>query len=144
MRLPIFISMLLIEKVWLIKKLLDWRRLKLLDISTHHPVYLRRSSCVRALFKAFVLKSAVVWSCHKILLLSACKYMNCYRSAGCRTKHKENRVLRKLYFLFFSYWMGYDRGDSFPIDVEPNGVPFGLKSKGKLSPRSYPLQYENK
>ena len=40
--------------------------------------------------------------------------------------------------------MGYDRGDNFPIDVEPNGVPFGLKSKGKLSPRSYPLQYENK
>ena len=40
--------------------------------------------------------------------------------------------------------MGYDRGDSFPFDFEPNGIPFGTKMKGKLSPRSYPFQYENK
>ena len=40
--------------------------------------------------------------------------------------------------------MGYDRGDSFPIDFEPNGIPFGSKSKGKLSPRSYPIQCERK
>ena len=33
--------------------------------------------------------------------------------------------------------MGYDRGDSFPFDFEPNGIPFVLKSKVKLSPRSY-------
>ena len=26
-------------------------------------------------------------------------------------------------------WMGYDRGDSFPFDFEPNGIPFGSKSK---------------
>ena len=32
--------------------------------------------------------------------------------------------------------MGYDRGDSFPFDFESNGIPFGLKSKGKLSPWS--------
>ena len=32
--------------------------------------------------------------------------------------------------------MGYDRGDSFPFNFEPNGNPFGSKSKGKLSPRS--------
>ena len=38
--------------------------------------------------------------------------------------------------------MGYDRGDSFPSDFEPNGLPFGSKSKGKLSPRSYPIQFE--
>ena len=57
--------------------------------------------------------------------------------------------------------MGYDRGDSFPLDLEsngipfssksnqsfpfdfePNGIPFGSKSKGKLSPRSYPIQFE--
>ena len=38
--------------------------------------------------------------------------------------------------------MGYDRGDSFPFDFEPNGFPFGLKSKGKLSPWSYPIQFE--
>ena len=40
--------------------------------------------------------------------------------------------------------MGYDRGDSFLFDFEPNGNPFGSKSKGKLSPRSYPIQCENK
>ena len=26
--------------------------------------------------------------------------------------------------------MGYDRGDSFPFDFEPNRIPFGSKSKG--------------
>ena len=36
--------------------------------------------------------------------------------------------------------MGYDRGDSFPFDFEPNGS----KSKGKLSPRPYPIQCERK
>ena len=40
--------------------------------------------------------------------------------------------------------MGYDRGDSFPFDFEPNGNPFGSKSKGMLSPRSYPIQFERK
>ena len=40
--------------------------------------------------------------------------------------------------------MGYDRGDSFPFDFEPNGILFGAKSKGKLSPQSYPLQFERK
>ena len=39
--------------------------------------------------------------------------------------------------------MGYDRGDSFPFDFEPNGIRFGSKLKGKLSPRSYPIQFEN-
>ena len=33
--------------------------------------------------------------------------------------------------------MGYDRGDSFLFDFEPNGILFGSKSKGKLSPRSH-------
>ena len=33
--------------------------------------------------------------------------------------------------------MGYDRGDSFPIDFEPNGIAFGSKSIEKLSPRSF-------
>ena len=36
--------------------------------------------------------------------------------------------------------MGYDRGDSFPFDFEPNGISLGSKSKGKLSLRSYPIQ----
>ena len=40
--------------------------------------------------------------------------------------------------------MGYDRGDSSPFDFEPNGFPFGSKSKRKLSPRSYPIQCERK
>ena len=40
--------------------------------------------------------------------------------------------------------MGYDHGDSFPFDFEPNGIPFGSKPKGKLSPRSYPIQCETK
>ena len=40
--------------------------------------------------------------------------------------------------------MGYDHGDSFAFDFEPNGTPFVSKSKGKLSPRSYPIQFERK
>ena len=40
--------------------------------------------------------------------------------------------------------MGYDRGGSFPFDLKPNGIPFGSKSKGKRSPRSYPIQFERK
>ena len=40
--------------------------------------------------------------------------------------------------------MGYDRGDSFPFDFQPNGVPFHSKSKGKLSPRSYHIQFDRK
>ena len=38
--------------------------------------------------------------------------------------------------------MGYDCGDSFPFNFESNGIPFGLKSKRKLSPPSYPIQIE--
>ena len=33
--------------------------------------------------------------------------------------------------------MGYDRGGSFPLDFEPNGFPFGSKSKKKLSLQPY-------
>ena len=33
--------------------------------------------------------------------------------------------------------MGYDRGDSFPFDFEPNGIPFGSKCKGKLFPFNF-------
>ena len=40
--------------------------------------------------------------------------------------------------------MGYDRGDRFLFDFEPNGIPIGSKLKGKLSPRSYPIQFERK
>ena len=51
-------------------------------------------------------------------------------------------ALRKLYFHFLSHLMGYYRGESYPFDFEPNGFPFGSKSRGKLSPRSYPIQFE--
>ena len=40
--------------------------------------------------------------------------------------------------------MGYDRGDSFPFDFEPNEVPFASKLKGKMSPGSCPIQFKNK
>ena len=55
-------------------------------------------------------------------------------------------TLRKPYFYFLSQWMGYDRGDSFPFQFSfrPNGIPFSSKSKGKLAPRSYPIQFERK
>ena len=53
-------------------------------------------------------------------------------------------TLRKLYFHFLSHWMGYDRGDGFPFNFEPNGIPFGSKSKGILSPRSYTIRFERK
>ena len=53
-------------------------------------------------------------------------------------------ALRKLVFDFLSNWMRYDRGDSFPFNSEPNGNPFGSKSKGKLSPRSYLIRCERK
>ena len=42
---------------------------------------------------------------------------------------KQLYTLRKIYFHFLSHWMGYDRGDSFPFDLEPNGFPFGSKWK---------------
>ena len=40
--------------------------------------------------------------------------------------------------------MGHDRGDGVSFDFQPNGIPFGSKSKGKLSPRPYPIQFEKK
>ena len=53
-------------------------------------------------------------------------------------------ALRIPYFLFLSNLMGSDRSDSFPFDFEPHGIPFGSKSKGKLLPRSDPIQFERK
>ena len=54
-------------------------------------------------------------------------------------------TLRKLYFHFLSYWMGYDRGYSFHFDfLNQMEIHLVQKSKGKLSPRSYPIQYERK
>ena len=33
---------------------------------------------------------------------------------------------------------------SFSFDFEPNGIQYGSKLKGKLSPRSYPIKCERK
>ena len=39
-------------------------------------------------------------------------------------------TLRKLVFYFLSnIWMGYDRGDSFPFDFEPNAIPFSSENR---------------
>ena len=38
----------------------------------------------------------------------------------------------------------YDIGNSFPFDFEPNGIQFGSKSEGKLSPQSYSIKLEKK
>ena len=61
----------------------------------------------------------------------------CCQHWGNNIPHAEKTI-----FHFLSYWNGYDRGDSFPSDFEPNGIPFGSKSKRKLPPRSYPIQCE--
>ena len=40
--------------------------------------------------------------------------------------------------------MEFDRSDSPPFDYEPNEISFGLKSKGKPSPRSFSIQFVGK
>ena len=62
----------------------------------------------------------------------------------CMMDYLTPRLFQTLYFHFLSNWMGYGRGYSFLFDFEPNWIPFGSKSKGKLSPRSYPIQFERK
>ena len=42
---------------------------------------------------------------------------------------RRSYTLRKLSFYFLSNWMGYDRGDSFPFDFQPNGIPFGSENR---------------
>ena len=38
--------------------------------------------------------------------------------------------------------MLYDHSDSFSVNFERNEIPFGSKSNGKLSSRSYSIQFE--
>ena len=45
-------------------------------------------------------------------------------------------------FDFLGLFYLFDRGDTFTFDVGPNGIFVWSKSKGKLSPRSYSLQFE--
>ena len=42
----------------------------------------------------------------------------------------KNQKIKTLLILIHDTVSGYDRGDSFPFDFEPNGNPFGSKSKG--------------
>ena len=63
--------------------------------------------------------------------------------------HREQLIfglytLRKLAFDFLSHWMGYDCDDSFLFAFEPNEISFDSKSKGKLSSRPCPVQFERK
>ena len=51
---------------------------------------------------------------------------------------------RKHVFYFLSNLMGYEHGDNFSFDSEPNGFPFGSNSKGKLSPRSSFIELQRK
>ena len=81
---------------------------------------------------------------NEIMIRSICqnnKYKSIYLCVLIRIIHIYCTV-RKLVFHFLANWMGYGRGDSFPLDFKPNGNPFGSKSKGNLSPRSYPIQCE--
>ena len=58
--------------------------------------------------------------------------------------HSRASLRKLIVFHFPSNWMRSDSGDSFPFDFEPNGFPFGSKSKGKLSPRSDLIQFERR
>ena len=80
---------------------------------------------------------------HNLISVWFNRFRNCF-SDRCSSSSFGSYTLRKLVFHFISNRMGYDRGDSFPFDIELNGIPFSLKSKGKLSPRSYPIQFERK
>ena len=40
--------------------------------------------------------------------------------------------------------MEHDRGDSFPFDFKAVRIPFGSESRDKLSPHTYPIQFERK
>ena len=42
------------------------------------------------------------------------------------------------------YYAPIDLDQKIDAAQQPNGIPFGSKSKGKLSPRSYPIQGERK
>ena len=56
----------------------------------------------------------------------------------------ERLTLRNLYFHFLSHLMGYDCGDSFTFDFWTNWISIWLKIERKLSPQSYPIQFERK
>ena len=53
-----------------------------------------------------------------------------------------NCTRTKMNLYFFPNSMESDRGNSSPYEFEPNGIPFGSKSKGELSQRSYSIEFE--
>ena len=73
---------------------------------------------------------AVGWLSSMDCIIS-CTLSNCVEIFGKHAQHysKTMRQLRKQYFDFLSNLMGYDRGDSFPFDFEPNGIPFGSENR---------------
>ena len=66
-------------------------------------------------------------------------------SAGVSNSRLYNSLtLRKLVFHFLSDWMGYDRGYSFHFKFEPNGIPFGSKSKENCHHDHIPFNLKGK
>ena len=59
-------------------------------------------------------------------------------------KYRSPFTLRNIYFPFLSNSMEYDRGDRFSVDMETNLIPFGSKSKRKLSLQINSFQVERK
>ena len=109
-----------------VKKTGIWLRLH-----NFHPVleWIRSPSCLETKGKQRMQsKSVLVW---QEIYFGLWEFCNHYVTA-----------LGKLYFHLLSNRMGYDRGECFSFDFEPNGIPFGSKSKGKLSPRSYHIQWD--
>ena len=87
-------------------------------------------------FKTFVhAKKRYEWIALLLFLLFIVSFVYCFLDVFIGYVREINPTLyrlcslRKLYFHFLSHWMGYDRGDSFPFDFEPNGNPFGLNRK---------------
>ena len=110
---------------------------------------LKRIQKINMFFNNFLHKqtfSAYNLFCHKLLTRNTVKLFRFLGSLNsgindpndpCNsTEPDEQCALRKLYFHFLSTSMGYDLGDNFLFDFEPNGIPSGSKSKGKLSSRS--------
>ena len=63
--------------------------------------------------------------------------------------HMEFHLVRKIEMqnchIPFDLTFDFESNFDFPFDnFEPNGIPFGSKSKGKLSLITYPIQFERK
>ena len=74
--------------------------------------------------------------------LSISLFPGTMHTSGAPPRHYTEKTIFTFHFPLSG--MGSDRGYSFPFDFEQNGIPFGSKSKGKLSPKSYPIQFERK